>query len=58
MPSMPKNSGKIKMSGKRKRICRVIDKNNPLIGWPMAVKNVEEIGCKQFKNVQKKKTRK
>ena len=58
MPSIPKNNGRIKISGSKNKICRVMDKNNPLTGWPIAVKNVEEIGCRQFKNVQKKKTRK
>ena len=45
IPSIPKNNGKIKISGNRKRICRVRDKMIPFLGLPIAVKKFDEIGC-------------
>ena len=42
MPSIPKNIGNMIMSGMRKITCRVMDKNTPLTGFPMAAKKLED----------------
>lgn len=55
IPSMPANRGRIKISGKRKKVWRVRDKRVPLFGLPMDVKKLELIGCIKLINVQNKK---
>ena len=52
MPSIPTNNGKIIISGSKNKICLVKDNIIPLVGLPIAVKKLDEIGCKKFKNVK------
>ena len=54
MPSIPTNNGKIIISGSKNKICLVKDNIIPLVGLPIAVKKLDEIGCKKFKNVTKR----
>ena len=58
IPSIPKNSGSNNSGGMKKSICRVSERNAPFPAFPMAVKNVVEIGCKKSIQVKNKKIRK
>ena len=44
IPSIPKNTGKIRIRGSKKIICLVRDKNSPLFGFPMDEKKFEVSG--------------
>lgn len=55
IPSIPIKSGKIIINGRRKIICLVSDKSMPFIGFPIAVKKFDVIGCIKFKKVKNKK---
>ena len=55
MPSIPTNNGKIIISGSKNKICLVKDNIIPLVGLPIAVKKLDEIGCKKIKKVKNKK---
>ena len=54
IPSIPRKSGKIKISGSKKNICRVSERKIPFLGFPIAVKKLEVMGCKKFKKVKNK----
>ena len=55
IPSMPMPRGRMIMSGRRKIICLVRDRNIPPFGLPIAVKKLELIGCRKFKKVKNRK---
>ena len=48
IPSMPKNSGRIRSRGTRKNTCLVSDKITPFTGFPMAAKKLEESSWTPF----------
>ena len=52
IPSIPMEYGNTNSNGSKKIICLVKDRNTPPFGFPIAVKKLEEIGCKKFKNVK------
>ena len=58
IPLIPKMVGKKNISGSKKMICLVRDRNVPLLALPMEVKNVEEIGCIKFAHAINIKIRK
>ena len=48
MPSIPKNLGRRRMSGTRKRICLVSETQAPILALPMAVKKLPVSGWKKL----------
>ena len=48
MPSSPQIRGSATSSGIRKITCRVIERNSPFSGLPMAAKKLEERSCTPF----------
>ena len=54
IPSIPINNGNIIIKGNKNNICLVSERNIPFFGFPIAVKKFEDIGCKQFMNVNNK----
>ena len=56
IPSMPINIGNITIKGNKNNICLVNERNIPFLGFPIAVKKLDDIGWKQFKNVNNKNT--
>ena len=56
IPSIPIAIGSSRMSGSRKIIWRVRDKNMPINGLPMAVKQFDVSGWKKFRKVKNKNT--
>ena len=58
IPSIPINSGRRIISGRRKRICLVRDRKIPFFGFPMDVKKLELMGCIPFRKVKNRKIRK
>ena len=54
IPSIPINKGIIIIKGNKNNICLVNDKNIPFFGFPIAVKKLDDIGWKQFINVNNK----
>ena len=55
IPSIPAKRGKMRIRGRRKRICLVRDRKVPLLGFPMEVKKLELTGCKKFTKVKNRK---
>lgn len=45
IPSIPKKSGRMRISGTKKMTWRDKDRNTPLIALPVAAKKLEEIIC-------------
>ena len=50
-PSIPINTGKIRMSGSKKITCLVSDTTMPSYAFPIDVKKTEHIGCIPLINV-------
>ena len=51
-PLMPIAIGRKIIRGSKKMICRVRDRKVPMPARPMAVKKLDEIGCKALRKVQ------
>ncbi len=54
IPSIPQINGKIIMRGNKNRICRVNDRNNPSLGFPIDEKKFDDNGCILLTNVKNK----
>ena len=57
-PSMPKNMGRMMISGSRNRICRVREIKIPFFALPMEVKKLAVMGWIPFRKVKNRKMRK
>ncbi len=55
IPSMPMGRGNMMIRGSRKMICLVRERKMPPLGFPMAVKKLELMGCRKFRKVKKRK---
>ena len=55
IPSIPIKSGNTTIRGSKNKIYLVSARKLPLLGFPIAVKKLELIGCRKFTKVKNKK---
>lgn len=53
-PSIPNIIGRPTIRGIRNITCLVSDINTPFLGFPIAVKKLEDSGCKKQRNIPNK----